>query len=158
MQIQKIIRGRYGSSWPIMVGPLCKLAAATHCSLVEYNVFHCPWQAKIITGTRGDLSCDGLRLFLLCQTDQGMNSEEKRPGTPSTIGKQLIPIAPFMRNCRPSFLRSPSPSSPATTTHPKEINLIAQTHSRGSCSCIGVGAVRSTTRQKKNITTITPPT
>jgi hypothetical protein len=63
-----------------MVGPLCKLAAATHCSLAEYNVFHCPWQAQILTGTRGDLGCDGLRLFSFCQFDQDMNSDETRPG------------------------------------------------------------------------------
>src|SRR4051812_2912408 len=28
----------HGNSWLILVGPLCK-NAATHCSLVEYNVF-----------------------------------------------------------------------------------------------------------------------
>lgn len=61
-----------------------------------------------------------------------------------------------MRDCRPFFLHFPFPSSPATTTHPKEINLIAQTHSRGSCSCIGVGTARLGDSQKRNITTITP--
>lgn len=75
------------------------------CSLAEYNVFHCPWQAQILTGTRGDLGCDGLRLFSLCQVDQDMNFEEACSGVSRRPpNNSLILIAPFRRYCRPSSI------------------------------------------------------
>jgi hypothetical protein len=62
----------HGNSWPILVGPLCKMLPPI-VALSNTTYFHCPWQ---FPGTRGSgrLSARSLSPF---QTDQGRREQSR---------------------------------------------------------------------------------